>query len=226
MVVPSRLGLVAIVMSAVATFGLFCCQGDADSSTRDVANESNDYLTSLEPTIHASGKFVDTRYEYVDAIGKGIRIENSLPKGGMTYSNQNGDSYIYAVFWTRITNQSADPLKISIASPVDSVGLRSSPDNYFRLFLTNSKMSSSKEPLVNYGLDTEILDSILYRAPKWQVTIEPEGSAAFHVIALFSRGVKGVVRAGMYLEGQALFYEVNGNKTWCGRMNFAEMEQK
>jgi len=57
-------------------------------------------------------KYIDTRYEYSDAFGKNLIIENSLPKGGLKYTDPNGKEYIYAIFWTRMTNETDSPFEL------------------------------------------------------------------------------------------------------------------
>ena len=42
--------------------------------------------------------YIDTKYEYTDSTGKSLIIQNSLPRGGLTYTDPNGEIYVYAVF--------------------------------------------------------------------------------------------------------------------------------
>ena len=42
-----------------------------------------------------------------------VRVQNSLPKGG-PYTDPAGNRFGYGIFWTRIVNESAFPLELTI----------------------------------------------------------------------------------------------------------------
>lgn len=173
-------------------------------------------------------KFIDTKYEFVDYTGKPLIIENSLPKGGQIYTDINGKEYVYAIFWTQITNKMDSPFEVNVTFPADSLELPSSPGNYFKLFLPSEKMTPSKAPLFNFGL--EDLNSVLngkFENPSTLVrTVNPNETSRFYVVSLFKKGVNGVVRAGMSLNNEKIYYRVNDQKFLSGRANINNLKLK
>ena len=62
-----------------------------------------------------------TRDWYSETANKGIIIQNSLPRGGPYYSSTGKNSnYSFLIFFTRIINETAEPLKLTINFPADS----------------------------------------------------------------------------------------------------------
>lgn len=172
-------------------------------------------------TALAKEKHFHTQYEYTDPMGKRLIIQNSFPRGGLKYTDPNGKEYVYAIFWTRMINETANPLKLTIDFPVDSFDLPSSAGRYFKLFLPADTMTTEKEGLFNYGLPVlnSFLDKGLQKASSLERTIHPKGSSAFYVVTLFNRGVDGTLRTGFSLKGQDLFYRINDKEIHCGTIN-------
>lgn len=56
------------------------------------------------------------------------------------------------VFWTRITNETINPIELKIDFPLDSFEIPSSSGIYMKLLLPSDKMTIDKEPLYDYGL--------------------------------------------------------------------------
>ena len=79
-------------------------------------------------------KYIYTKYEYTDSVGASLIIQNSFQKGGIKYINPNGEAYMYVVFWTRIINETDNPLELKIGFPVDSYEVPSLPGKYFKIF--------------------------------------------------------------------------------------------
>jgi hypothetical protein len=76
-------------------------QNKTDLPKEKIKSETKDIVTSPgsnDPNIHP-------KYEYTDSVGKRLIIENGFPRGGIKYTDPNGDVYGYAVFWTRITKE-------------------------------------------------------------------------------------------------------------------------
>ena len=211
----------------IATVLLFSC-GQGKESTSDFVTkesvESSDKLESQNPQINYSSQFIDTKYEYSDSLGNNLIIENSLPKGGLKYTAPNGKDYVYAIFWTRIINETTKAVDFTIDFPSDSIELPSSADNYFRVFLPTETMTSDMESLFNYGLkDLEsLLDKELYKSPFLQQTINPDDSNTFYVVTLFNRGVEDTIRTGFSLKDEHLLYTINGKEMHAGQLNFSE----
>jgi hypothetical protein len=165
-------------------------------------------------------QYIHTKYTYADAIGKHMIIQNSFPKGGLKYTDPKGNVYIYAIFWTRIINETPRPFELAINFPVDSFELPSSAGNYLRAFLPADTMTHEKEDLFNYGLPVSAsLDKALQKAPSLKRTIYPHDSGTFYVVLLSHRGVNGTLRTGLSLKGQDLFYSINDKEIYCGKTN-------
>ncbi len=191
-------------------------------------NKSSVNTESQKQLTNHSSQFIDTKYEYSNSIGNNLIIENSLPKGGLKYTAPNGKDYVYAIFWTRITNETTKAVDFTIDFPSDSIELPSSADNYFRVFLPTETITSDMESLFNYGLkDLEsLLDKGLYKSPFLQQTINPYDSNTFYVVTLFNRGLEGTIRTGFSLKGEQLLYTINGKEIHSGQLNFSESSLK
>ncbi len=214
----------------MATTGLFSC-GQGSKSRPDTVDTdtlgSTENVESQKPLTHHNDKYIDTKYEYIDSMGKSLIIENSLPKGGLKYTDPNVKDYVYAIFWTRITNQTANPFELTIDFPADSFELLSSAGNYFKIFLPSDTMTLEKEPLFDYGLTglESFLNNGLHKSSSLQRTINPKDSSVFYVVTLFNKGVEGVMRAGLSLKEQNLFYRINDIEIYCGQTNFKKLKR-
>lgn len=168
---------------------------------------------------------IDTESKYTRSDVKGVTIQNSFPKGGLKYTDNNGKVYVYAVFWTRIINETDNPFTLTIDFPADSLELASSAGRYFKLLIPSDTMTLEKEKLFNYGLsDLEsFLNINLGKASTLNRTINPKESNAFYVITLFNRGVDGTLRTGLSLKGENLFYRINDKEVLCGKINFKKL---
>ena len=163
---------------------------------------------------------VDTRYMYVDNNEQNLIIENSYPRGGLKYTAPNGKKYVYAVFWTRITNETNNPVELTMKFTEDSYGLQSSPSRFFKLFIPSDTMTIEKEPLFNYGLDLEkYLDKNFNKQDELKRTISSKGSSGFYVATLFNKGVDDTLRTGLSITGQELIYRINEKEIHCGNIN-------
>ena len=79
--------------------------------------------------------------------------------------------YFRVVFWTRITNETDNPLELKMDFPADPYKLPSSPGGHLRILLPPDTMTIDKEPLYK--------------------TINPKESSGFYVVILFDNGVGG-----------------------------------
>ena len=200
---------------------------------RKIKSESKDVSTSRESD---EGKF-HTKYEYTDSIGKRLIIQNGFPRGGSLYTDPNGEVYGYAVFWTRLINETDNPLELKINFPVDSYEVPSLPGKYFKILVPPDTMTLDKEPLFNYGLtDLEsFLDNSIHKPSSLKRTINPKESSGFYVVTLcLIEGAHGTMRTGLSLKGQNLFYriKVDGSKSnsktsdkeiHCGSINLKSL---
>ena len=186
--------------------------------------EALDTSKNPEHSESFNDKYIDTKYVYTDIDGKQIIIENSLPKGGLKYSDPNGEEYVYAVFWTRISNETDNSFELLLNFPADSYDLPSSPDRYFNVLIPSDKMKSDKEHLFNYGLDlNSFLDSNLNKPTSLKRTIVPQASSSIYVVVLFNKGVDGVLRTGLSINEQNLNYRINDKEIRCGEINLKDL---
>lgn len=79
-------------------------------------------------------------------MGNRLIIHNSFPKGGMKYTDPNGEVYGYVVFWTQITNETTNPIELKINFPLDSFEFPSPSGRYQKLLLPSDTMTIDKAP--------------------------------------------------------------------------------
>ena len=213
----------------------FFCSGQSSKSTADSVYVGTDsvYVGTSDSiknaknqkplTKHNENNF-NTKYEYTESNGARLIIQNSFPKSGINYTDPNGKKYIYAVFWTQIINETAHPLELTIDFPLDSFEIPSSSGNYMRLLLPSDTMTIDKEPLYDYGLTIKsFLDNNRYQSSSLKRTIHPKGSSTFYVVTLSNRGVDGILRTGLSLKEQNLFYRINDKEIHCGKINLKNL---
>ena len=191
----------------LATFGLFSCNQNSKSTPE-----------KIEQTQKANDKDIYTKYKYIDSKGGSLTIQNSLPKGGMKYTDVNGEVYNYAVFWTRIINETDNALELKINFPLNSYEAPSLPGKYYKILVPLETMTPNKSPLFLYGLtDLEsFLDNNIHKQSSLKRTIKPKESSGFYVVMLcLSDGAHGTLRTELNLKKKNLFYriKVDGSKS-------------
>ncbi len=158
-------------------------------------------------------KLINTTKWYSETTYNGITIQNSFPKGGpYTGPTKNNFNYSYLVFFTRVLNETAAPLALTINFSADSIAIPNSSDTYVKLFLPPDTMTLDKENLFSYGVTAlESFDN----PTGFQRTINPHDESLFYVVAIFYQTrasarnqQKGGNRAEFVLEGQDLFYNM------------------
>jgi hypothetical protein len=213
----------ALLLILVSLMG--CGQNNADISKDSARSETKDVST---------WGWIHTTYEYTDANGKRVIIQNSLPKGDL-YSDANGNEYAKATFWTRIINETDNPLELTIDFSGDSYefpgSVGASGVRYYKLILHPDTLTRDKVDLYNYGL-TDIkpfLDNRIDKPSSLKRTINPKESSGFYVVRLgivlksdaqrVKKDGSGVTRAGFSVKGQDVFWTLNGNAIQCGKIN-------
>ena len=163
---------------------------------------------STQDTIEIETVSSIRKYEYADSIGKRIIIQNSWSRG-IQYVDPNGKKKNKVLFWTRITNETENPLELNIDFPVE-YEVPSLPGKYFKILLPSDTMSLDKEPLPDYGITDlkSFLDSNIHKPSSLKRTINPKESGGFYVAILFDEGVSGPFRTGLSIKGQNLVYKV------------------
>jgi hypothetical protein len=215
-----------IILLILAATGLISCKQSSKSTSDTVDIETLDSTknvrTKKSSAQHNENNFY-TKYEYTVSNGARLIIQNSFPKSGINYTDPNGKKYVYAVFWTQITNNTINPIELTIDFPVDSFEIPPSSGNYMKLLLPSDTMTINKEPLYDYGLTIKsFLDNNREKSSSLKRTINPKESSAFYVVTLSYRGVGGTLRTGFSLKGPNLFYSVNDKEIHCGKIDLTK----
>lgn len=208
---------------------LVCC------ASCEGQNKPGPTTNNLATSPGTNQNYVHTQYEYTDSFGKSLIIQNSLPRGGIKYIDANGEAYVYAVFWTRIINETDNTLELKLDIPVNSYELTNLPGKYFKVLLPPDTFTLGKENLFNHGLtDIEsFLGKNLHKSSSLKRSVRPKESSGFYVlIACLIEGARGAMRTGLSLKGDTLFYKIsriNGapalssideKEIPCGSINF------
>ena len=213
-----------IIILIVATMGLFSCKQGNKATSDNVDKETLNLAKNVLSEPLTNDKDIYTRYKYTDSKGASLIIQNSFPKSGIDYTDSNGKKYIYAVFWTRIINKTANPLELTINFPLDSFEIPSSSGNYMRLLLPTDTMTINKKPLYDYGLTIKsFLDNNSHKSTSLERTINSKSSSAFYVVALSNHEVNGTLRTGLSLKEQNVFYRINDKEIYCGKINLKNL---
>ena len=205
------------------TIGFLSCKQDSKSTPDTVGIETLDSIKNVQRQKSLNNdKDIYTRFEYTDSKDASLIIQNSFPRGGMKYTDANGEVYNYAVFWTRIINETDNAATFEIDFPVDSYEVSSLPGKYFKVLVPSDTMTLDKVDLFNYGLtDLEsFLDNGIHKSSSLKRTINPKESSGFYVVILcLTEGAHGTLRTGLSLKGQNLFYRINDKEIDCGKIN-------
>lgn len=155
-------------------------------------------------------KWVDTEVMYTDSAGKSVMVHNSLPKGGGRYVDSAGKVYSYVIFWTRVINESATPVELTIKFPADPFTIFPSPNSHIRIFLPSDTMTLDKVPLFDYGLTNlqSFLDAGFNKPGMLHRTINPKEECIFYIPVLFYQA-RGTARAALVLKGKDLFFRIS-----------------
>ena len=189
----------------VLVFHTSCGQRQTNVPKDSTKPETKDVVTSPE----SNGKY-QTKYEYTDSIGKRLIILNSVRKGG-PYTDPKGIAYGKVIFWTRLINETDNPLELKIDFPVDSVEVPGLPGKYYKLLVPPDTMKIDKEPLYDYGMTglKSFLDNNIHKPSFLKRTINPKESSGFYVIILFEHWVEAPFRTGLSIKGQNLVYRIS-----------------
>ena len=190
-------------------------QNKTDLTKENIKSETKDIVTSPGP----NERNIHTKYEYTDSVGKRLIIQNSFPKGGVAingnrgYTSSTGKTHGFGIFWTRVINETATPLELTINFPADSFAISSAPNSYFKLLLPPDTMSLDKQSLYNYGYEiTDLryfLDTNFNKPTMFRRTINPNEECLFYVVTLNHTPDNGPIRAGLFSKGQDLFYRMS-----------------
>jgi hypothetical protein len=198
----------SILILIITTTGLFSCKQGSKSTPETVERET---VSSIR------------KYEYADSMGKRLIIQNSWSRG-IQYLDPNRKKENKVLFWTRITNETENPLELNIDFPVE-YEVPSLPGKYFKILLPPDTMTLAKEPLPDYGMPglKSFLDNNIHKPSSLKRTIHPKESGGFYVAILFDSGVVGPFRTGLSIKGQNLFYKVT---RYAGKQGVSLVDEK
>jgi len=186
-------------------FHTYCGQRQTNVPKDNIKPETKDVVTSP-----GSNEKYQAKYEYSDYAGKRLVILNSFPRGG-PYTAPNGKEYFKVIFWTRLINETNNPLELKIDFPVDSFKVLGLPRKYYKVLVAPDTMTIDKESLYDYGITglKSFLDNNIHKPSSLKRTINPKESSGFYVVILFDKGVGGPFRTGLSLKGQNLVYSIS-----------------
>lgn len=193
-------------------------QNKTDLPKENIKTENKDVATSP-----GSNEKYPTKYEYADSMGKRIIVQNSWPRG-IKYTDPDGKKKNKVLFWTRITNETENPLELNMDFPVE-YEVPSLPGRYFKILLPSDTMTLDKEPLPDYGITDlkSFLDNSIHKPSSLKRTINPKESSGFYVAILFDSGVVGPFRTGLSIKGQNLIYKVT---RYAGKQGVSLVDEK
>ena len=195
------------ILLIVVIAGLFSCKQRSKSTPEIIDIETLNSVKNVQ-----NDKDIYSKYEYTDSNGKSIIIQNGYPRGGIKYTDPNGNVCGYAVFWTRIINETDNPLELKIDFPINSYEISNLPGKYFKVLVPADTMTLDKFPLSSYGLtDLEsFLDNNIHKPSSLKRTINPKESSGFYfVMLILTEEATGMTRTGLSLKGQDLFYKIS-----------------
>ncbi|WP_281632639.1 hypothetical protein [Flavobacterium luteolum] len=202
---------------------IFSCKQESKSELNSINVQTLDSVKTTEKrkkSISNDDKSIYTKYEYTDSAGKNLILQNSLPKGGISYTDPRGHKYIYAIFWTRIINETDNSIELKINFPMDSYEIPALPGKYYKTLIPSDTMTIQKIPLFNYGLTNlePFFDKNIDKPSSLKRIIRPKELTGFYVVTLRLVGGEkyGVLRTEFSLKGQNLFYKIRDKEIQCG----------
>jgi len=191
-------------MRLLTTFTLLTICLTAIGQTAPIKKDNRKKALTFYP-----GTYIDTETLYADSTGIVVITQNSLPKGG-AYTDSIGRTFGYRIFWTRIINETATPIELTINFPADSFEIVARPDSYLRVFLPPDTMTLYNETLYDYGATglKSFLDAGLNKPTMLQRTINPKEACLFYIGVLIDPAGNNFTRAGLVLKEQHLFYRI------------------
>lgn len=135
----------------------------------------------------------------------------------------------YLVCFTRVINETGQPLELDLHFSADPIAIPNSSDTYVKVFLPADTMTLDKRNLFSYGI-TEL--ESLHQSTRFKRKLAPKESVLFYVVALFYQDradawsqQRGGNRAELMLKGKnALYYRMlpQIDALPCGEVIFDE----
>ena len=150
---------------------------------------------------------------YSKSESNGVVIQNSYNKGGpYTGPVKQYHNVSNLVYFTRVINETEQPLELTVNFTAESFAIPNSPDTFVRLSLPPDTMTLKKRNLFNYGVrDLDSFD----QTHRYQKKLNPNEDCLFNVVAIFYQTKaeawsqdRGGNRAELVLKGQDLYYRM------------------
>jgi hypothetical protein len=163
-------------------------------------------------SVVAKGQLAGTEL-YSETVRNGVRIQNSFPKGGPYLGGvKTGFNHSYLVFYTRIVNETENPITFEVNFDGTPFAIPGAPDTFMKLLLPSATMTAEKRSLFSYGID-ELTP--LGGASQFKKTLNPEEECFFYTVAFFYQTREDILpqdrggnRGEFTLEGETLFYRI------------------
>jgi hypothetical protein len=188
-----------------AIVGLFSCKQNSKSTPETINIKTVNTVKNVQ-----NDKDIYSKNEYTDSNGKNVIIQNGYPRGGIKYTDQDGNVFSYAVFWTLITNETDNYLELNINLPINSYEISNFPGEYFKILVPKDTITIDKIPLLNQTDINSFLDNNINKPCSLKRTVNPKESNGFYFVMLISTiEATGMTRAELSIKGQDLFYKIS-----------------
>ena len=193
------------IVLILAITGLFSCKQSSKSKPETINVETENSVKNAQ-----NDNDIYSKYGYTDSNGKSITIQNGYPRGGIKYTDPNGKVFSYAVFWTRIINETDNPLEFKIDLPINSYAISNFPGKHFQILVPDDTITLDKVPLINQTNLKSFLDNKIHKPSSFKRTINPKASSGFYFVMLISTlEATGMTRTELSLKGQDIFYKIS-----------------
>jgi len=214
--------------------GFISCRQSSIVKSEAVAIENSNSGNNIQ-----YDKEIYTQNEYRDADGKRIIIQNAYPRGGRKYTDPKGNACAYAVFWTRIINETDNSLELNIDFPLKSYEISNFPGKYFKILVPPDTMTPENTKDLNLTALESFFDANYDQSSSVKRTIHPNESSGFYVAMLIlTEEATGMTRTELKLKGQDLIYTISRYpvtkpstlideiEIHCGRVNLENLVRK
>lgn len=189
-----------ILILILTTIGLFSCK----KNSKLISNKNEEIQKTDDKNIYS-------KYKYIDFEGGSVTIYNSLPKGGMKYTDVDGEVYNYAVFWTRIINETDKLLELNINFPLNLYEIPSLQGKYYEVLIPSETVTLKDQSLYLYGFTNLnfFFDENIHKQSSLKRTIKAAESNSFYVVILcLSEGANGTLRGELNIKERNLLYRI------------------
>lgn len=136
-----------LLLASIAVFSCGRSQDPAGPMAPETGGAAERPVTLMarEKATPEKGQYTNTKWVYEDADGRKLSIENSLPRGGLSYTAPNGEEFVYAVFWNRISNDTDSSYEIELDFYEEKYELVSSPGRIFTIHMPPDTMTEQQK---------------------------------------------------------------------------------